>query len=88
MKKGNAQNLIVLLALILFSPPLFGQQSPTTQTQNNPPKFALVIGNGAYANLARLTNPPNDANDIANALQSLGFTVDRVIAGQKHLLSE
>jgi len=73
--------ILLLLLMVPWPVFLFGQQSPTTQTQNNPPKFALVIGNGAYANLARLTNPPNDANDIANALQSLGFTVDRVIDG-------
>jgi hypothetical protein len=44
-----------------------------------PQKFALVIGNGAYRNLSRLSNPVNDANDIAAALTSIGFTVDKLI---------
>ncbi|MCL2245426.1 MAG: caspase family protein, partial [Treponema sp.] len=41
-----------------------------------PQKFALVIGNGAYTNLSRLNNPVNDANDVGTALRSLGFTVE------------
>ncbi|MDR0707369.1 MAG: tetratricopeptide repeat protein [Treponema sp.] len=42
-------------------------------------KYALVIGNGAYKNLARLNNPVNDANDMAASLRELGFTVDAVV---------
>jgi len=41
----------------------------------------LVIGNGNYTGISKLTNPVNDANDMAAALQSLGFTVDRVLNG-------
>jgi len=44
-------------------------------------KYALVIGNGAYSGISRLNNPVNDANDMAAALQSLGFTVDKVLDG-------
>jgi formylglycine-generating enzyme required for sulfatase activity len=36
---------------------------------------ALVIGNGAYRDAARLTNPINDAQDIAAALTRLDFDV-------------
>ena len=44
-------------------------------------KFALVIGNAAYTNFGALGNPANDANDMAETLESLGFTVDRLING-------
>jgi formylglycine-generating enzyme required for sulfatase activity len=44
-------------------------------------RYALVIGNGAYTGISRLNNPVNDATDMAAALESLGFTVDRVIDG-------
>jgi uncharacterized caspase-like protein len=44
-------------------------------------KFALVIGNGNYTNTTKLNNPVNDANDMAAALQGLGFTVDKVLNG-------
>ena len=37
--------------------------------------MALVIGNGAYTNAPALTNPKNDAEDMAAALKALGFTV-------------
>jgi len=63
-------------AFLLFLLPavLFAQES-----NPEPPKFALVIGNGAYRNLSRLTNPVNDANDMALALEYLGFTVDKLL---------
>jgi formylglycine-generating enzyme required for sulfatase activity len=38
-------------------------------------RVALVIGNGAYQNVKRLPNPPNDANDVAAALRRLGFEI-------------
>lgn len=38
-------------------------------------RVALVIGVGGYANVPWLTNPPNDAKLIADALRRDGFTV-------------
>lgn len=38
-------------------------------------KTALVIGNAKYKFVSPLTNPPNDAEDIAKALKKLGFKV-------------
>jgi uncharacterized caspase-like protein len=40
-----------------------------------PDRVALVIGNGAYKNAARLPNPPNDATAVAAALRKIGFDV-------------
>ena len=54
---------------------LFAQQPVS------PPKFALVIGNGAYTNLSRLANPVNDANDITASLVVMGFDVEMVLNG-------
>jgi tetratricopeptide (TPR) repeat protein len=39
------------------------------------PRVALVIGNGAYANVTPLSNPANDAREMAGALRELGFKV-------------
>ncbi|MCL2834734.1 MAG: caspase family protein [Treponema sp.] len=61
-----------IVLLLFVSAAVFGQQ-----------KFALVIGNGNYANVTRLANPVNDAGDMANALQSLGFTVDKLLDGSQ-----
>lgn len=44
-------------------------------------RVALVIGNGAYRNVPTLLNPPNDARDVAAALQRLGFAVHLVTNG-------
>jgi len=38
-------------------------------------RVALVIGNGKYRAFGTLSNPINDAQDIAQALKSLGFKV-------------
>jgi tetratricopeptide (TPR) repeat protein len=40
------------------------------------PRYALVIGNADYRNIEKLDNTVNDAQDIAAALQGLGFNVD------------
>jgi tetratricopeptide (TPR) repeat protein len=42
-------------------------------------RMALVIGNGAYARVRPLPNPPHDARAIANSLRDLGFTVSEGI---------
>ena len=44
------------------------------QTSNDK-RYALVIGNGAYTNAPALRNPPNDARDMAAALQNIGFEI-------------
>jgi hypothetical protein len=61
---------IYTLIFVFISVTAFAQQ-----------KFALVIGNGNYTNTTKLNNPVNDANDMANALQGLGFTVDKLLNG-------
>ncbi|MCA6099026.1 caspase family protein [Bradyrhizobium australafricanum] len=38
-------------------------------------RVAPVIGNGAYAHVKVLPNPPNDARAIAKSLREIGFTV-------------
>jgi len=72
---------LVILGLILLPSFIFAQQAVNSQLGNNPQKFALVIGNGAYVGLTRLANPVNDADDVASALQSMGFTVEKVLNG-------
>jgi uncharacterized caspase-like protein len=40
-----------------------------------------VIGNGDYVHSKSLPNPVNDANDVANSLKRLGFSVTSVLDG-------
>jgi len=64
------KKIYIILFFLITATATFGQQ-----------KFALVIGNGNYINTTKLNNPVNDANDMAVALQGLGFTVDKVLNG-------
>jgi hypothetical protein len=83
MKKLAARprfGLLVLLPLLssfllILGTPLFAQAATTGET-----RLALVIGNGDYANVP-LKNPPNDARDMAAALQKLGFSVTLLVDG-------
>jgi rare lipoprotein A (peptidoglycan hydrolase) len=70
---------IFLVAFLMFLPlaGLFAQQ-----------KFALVIGNGNYTSFGSLPNAVNDANDMTAALQGLGFTVDKVLDGNRAQMVE
>ena len=40
-------------------------------------KVALVIGIGTYDHIEGLKNPENDANDMSDALESIGFAVTK-----------
>ena len=44
-------------------------------------KYALVIGNSNYTNFGTLRNPINDANDMKDALESLGFKIELILNG-------
>lgn len=57
-------------------------------------RIALVIGNGNYqqADLPKLTNPPNDAEDIARVLRGFGFEViekkNQTLQGMNQAIAE
>jgi tetratricopeptide (TPR) repeat protein len=66
------------------------KRSPQKQTAASTPptagantssvrRVALVIGNGAYAHVTALPNPPNDAHAIAGSLRDIGFIVSEGI---------
>jgi hypothetical protein len=44
-------------------------------------RVALVIGNSAYLHVQALPNPLNDADDVSESLERLGFAVRRVFDG-------
>jgi hypothetical protein len=60
--------MILLLAVVLGS---FFSASESHAER----RVALVIGNANYANAPGLRNPRNDASDMAEALQKMGFEV-------------
>jgi len=55
---------------------LLGTAAPAPASKAQPPgtrKVALIVGNGAYQNVAPLANPPRDARLIASTFRDLGF---------------
>lgn len=53
-------------------------KSNDVQPANNR-RLALIIGNSNYKNDNKLTNPVNDATDMANKLEKLGFDVVKAL---------
>ena len=51
-------------------------------------KAALVIGNGAYQSVPALSNPPNDAGDVASALGRMGYAVTLVKDGDLSAMND
>ena len=67
--------------MILLQASIFALEKSDSEDPAAPQKYALVIGNSNYTGLTPLSNPVNDANDIAAVLEHLGFTVDKVLNG-------
>ena len=75
-------SFIALILIMLFTsfplaadeetPKSVRRTSPTIAVDSAAKKIALVIGNKDYKD-APLRNPVNDAQDISNVLQGLGF---------------
>jgi tetratricopeptide (TPR) repeat protein len=63
------------------APPASAQAAlpAATAGTNTGIRVALVIGNGAYANVRALPNPPNDARSVATSLRDIGFAVSEGI---------
>ena len=58
------------------SPPPAAEQRKRAETgRETGRRVALVIGNGAYARVRPLPNPPNDARAMAKSLRDIGFVV-------------
>ncbi len=78
-----ALGLFITLALALFgaTAPALGQVAQGSKTvaqdAQQPPRFALVIGNANYPS-APLRNSVHDAESVATKLKELGFTVTLV----------
>jgi tetratricopeptide (TPR) repeat protein len=79
---------LTIASLVGYCSPLLAQQNtpshatiltePPNQQAQRERRVALVIGNSRYTVVSPLRNPANDARDMTNALEELGF--DRVIS--------
>jgi formylglycine-generating enzyme required for sulfatase activity len=75
-KKETSMYRYLLYFLMIFALPVQASQ-----------KQALVIGNGAYPDKWQLSNPVNDATDVAAALENLGFKVTVLTDKNKRSMS-
>ena len=84
-QQGQSATAKVRLSLLSKLAPSRDKPADATRTMQPPPacaprhrgerRIALVIGNGAYAHVTALPNPPNDARAIAKSLRDIGFEV-------------
>jgi hypothetical protein len=51
-------------------------------------RVALVVGNSNYKNTPSLTNPDNDATDVAQALTAIGFQVTLKLDAEKRQMDQ
>jgi uncharacterized caspase-like protein len=75
---------IVLVGAVLW--PAIQDVAAQEATGEASPRFALVVGNGAYRRMGALRNPPNDAERIAEALRDTGFLVTTVIDADRRMM--
>ena len=80
MKTQHTSLLVFCLAALSF----FSLAAPCVADK----RVALVIGNGAYKNTPALSNPPNDAADVAEALKAIGFEVTLKIDVEKRQMDQ
>jgi hypothetical protein len=64
-----------MIKRLLFLLAIFCCTSLALAQQGSGKRVALVIGNGSYKHIGKLSNPVNDADDIARALRGFGFKV-------------
>ena len=78
-------NLMVIFLLVFLMAEMTLAQQDRRITRVKERRVALVIGNAAYKS-APLTNPANDARDMASVLRDLGFSVIEQINGDKRAM--
>jgi len=87
MRTGLRLPICLLLAFAAIASALALSLSPAMAQQR---RFAFVMGNGAYQNIAKLPNALNDANATRTMLQEAGFDVtaatDLSLAGLRSAL--
>ncbi len=78
-----------ILAILCCTSTIFAQKDRgfIKKRYDKKDHIALVIGNSAYPDMP-LENPKNDANAVADAFESMGFIVEKVIDADKEQMAE
>lgn len=72
------------LCLLIICLGLLAQLGPSLADK----RVALVVGNANYKNTAALSNPGNDATDVAQALRAIGFEVTLKLDAEKRQMDQ
>ncbi len=78
--KSIVFRLLIIPILLVFLTQISAKSSQES-------RIALVIGNGAYKS-SPLANPLNDANNVADALRKLGFSVELEINADQRVMED
>ena len=76
------QSLLLVFYVAVLA--VLSQTSPALADR----RIALVIGNGGYNHTPSLSNPPNDARDVAQSLKAIGFDVTLRVDVDKRQMDE
>jgi len=88
LSSNTMKKLTLLFTIIFVAGSLFAQitRSFVRVRQQKKDCIALVIGNSAYPDMP-LTNPKNDAQDIAQTFEDMGFIVIKVLDADKEQMA-
>ncbi len=86
MQRGMRAVSPWVAAMTVALPLLLELSAPAVAADHPLKGVALVIGEDDYAALQKLDNPKRDARAMDDMLDSLGFTVDRVVDGDRRKL--
>ncbi len=82
------RTLSLLVLAVLITTNLFAQERGFVLKRRIAKDYvALIIGNSSYAD-APLTNPVNDATDVAKTFSDMGFIVDKVLDADKETMAQ
>ncbi len=84
----NSVPCIALLAFVMLTNPAFVGRIAAQGSESFAGRAALVIGNSNYSGYGTLKNPVNDAEDIGEALDYLGFDVEVISDADQYTMEE
>lgn len=81
------KRLLIITIVVFTTVEIFAQTRGFVNTRKEAKDhIALVIGNSNYPDMP-LTNPLNDANDVAKTFEEIGFIVEKVIDADKEQMA-
>jgi hypothetical protein len=84
----KAAKCFAFLAVMMLAGPAFTGDIAAQENESSSIRAALVIGNSDYASMGILKNAANDAEDLGDALDSLGFDVELLMDADLYAMED